>query len=74
MTKADVARNGLHEEMKRTGLGATRRSFEQRARFLRKRNCALNSISSMVQIEDLIWRGLLRMPATLTLSANFGVR
>ena len=37
MTEADVARNDLQEELKRTGQRATRRSFEQHARFLRKR-------------------------------------
>jgi hypothetical protein len=39
--RADVARNGLQEKVKRNGCNETRRSFEQRAGFLRKRNCGL---------------------------------
>jgi hypothetical protein len=38
VTKADVARNGLQEKGKRNGCKETRRSFEQRASFLRKWN------------------------------------
>ena len=48
MTKADVARNGLQAKLKRTGWRATRRSFEQDARFLRKWNCAAKQSPALI--------------------------
>ena len=48
MTKADVAHNGLQAKLKRTGYRATRRSFEQDARFLRKWNCAAKQSPALI--------------------------